>query len=131
MNRNKAIDKAIKLKALADRGIDGEKVNAKSQLERVMREHKLTETDIDTETEIHEVVDGWNVRTDKKKFDVNEIVLVHQRINMVVVETYISLSGWRYVLRFIKKDGTPDKRQSACNLTAKDIQKFNIKSFNK
>lgn len=125
MNRSKAIDKAIKLKALAERGVGGEAVNAKAQLERMMRDYNLTATDIDDETETHDAGVFGYVKTDKRKFDDGEVVLVHQRVKMIVCEAYPTLKGWRYVLRFINKNGTPNKRQSAWGLNAKDIQKMN------
>lgn len=46
---DKIIDLAKKLKALADRGVDGEKVNAQAQLERTMQKHGLTIEDIEGE----------------------------------------------------------------------------------
>lgn len=41
-NSNKPIELAKKLKALADRGIDGEKQNAISMLHTLMKKHKIT-----------------------------------------------------------------------------------------
>ena len=40
---------AKKLKALADKGIDGERVNAQKMLDTLMRKHNLTITDIEGE----------------------------------------------------------------------------------
>ena len=39
--RTKILDRAKKLKELADRGIDGEQVNAKDMLEKYMAKHNV------------------------------------------------------------------------------------------
>ena len=44
---DKIIELAQKIKALADRGIGGEKLNAQQQLERIMKKYKLTIEDIE------------------------------------------------------------------------------------
>lgn len=43
----KIIELAQKIKALAERGIDGEKLNAQQQLKRIMKKYKLTIEDIE------------------------------------------------------------------------------------
>ena len=125
MNRSEAIDKAKKLKALADRGIDGEQKNAKTKLNKIIQDHKLSDTDIDIETETHEVTTGWHIQTEKRKFLDNEIVLVYGGNKMIVEKAYVTLKGWRYIVRFINKNGTMNKRTGAWGLYAKDIQKLN------
>jgi hypothetical protein len=44
--RYKILDKAKKLKELADRGIDGEMTNAKDMLEKYMKKHNITMDEI-------------------------------------------------------------------------------------
>lgn len=44
--RHKIIDKAKKLKELADRGVGGEKENAKRMYEAYKKKHKLTDDDV-------------------------------------------------------------------------------------
>lgn len=127
MNKNKAIDKAKKLKALADRGIGGEKLNAKAQLDKLMKEHNLSDTDVDTETETYEVTAGWHIQTEKRKFADNEMVLVHGRERMIVEKAYVTLKGWRYVARFINKDGTMNKRTCAWGTLRKKHSKIKSK----
>lgn len=41
-DRTKILDKAKKLKELADRGVDGEQVNAKDMLEKYMAKHNIS-----------------------------------------------------------------------------------------
>jgi hypothetical protein len=48
--RNKILDKAKKLKELADRGIGGEKENAKVMLEKYMLKHNITMNEIQGHT---------------------------------------------------------------------------------
>lgn len=45
--KDRYIELAKKLKALADKGVDGEKINAKIKLDRLMIEHGITKEDID------------------------------------------------------------------------------------
>jgi hypothetical protein len=45
-SRTKILDKAKKLKELADRGIGGEKENAKIMLDKYMIKHNITESEI-------------------------------------------------------------------------------------
>lgn len=52
---------------------------------------------------------------------------MYGREKMIVEKAYVTLIGWRYVLRFINKNGTMNKRTSAWGLYAKDIQKLNEK----
>ena len=49
MSANKIIELAKKLKALADRGIGGEKINAEAMLNALMKKHKITAEDIEGE----------------------------------------------------------------------------------
>lgn len=46
---SKIIELAIKLKSLAEKGVDGEAINAKEKLGYLMRKHGLTEADIEGE----------------------------------------------------------------------------------
>ena len=48
--RNKILDKAKKLKELADRGIGGEKDNAKVMLEKWMLKHNITMNELEGHT---------------------------------------------------------------------------------
>lgn len=45
-SRTKILDKAKKLKELADRGVGGEKENAKLMLEKYMLKHNITESEL-------------------------------------------------------------------------------------
>lgn len=49
MKRDKYLEIAKKLKALADRGDEGEKYNAKLHLDRIMQEHNITIEEIEGE----------------------------------------------------------------------------------
>lgn len=50
MNRKEELlEKIKKIKALADRGVGGEKMNAQATLERLMQEHGITEADLELE----------------------------------------------------------------------------------
>ena len=46
MNRNKILELAKKIKALAERGKDGEKNAAKERLERLCKKHNISENEI-------------------------------------------------------------------------------------
>ncbi len=47
VSRNKILDKAKKLKALADRGVDGEMESAKAMLAKYMEKHNITIKEIE------------------------------------------------------------------------------------
>lgn len=49
-NESKALDLARKLKALAERGIGGEKINAQKQLEKILKKHNLSMSTLEEET---------------------------------------------------------------------------------
>ncbi len=46
--RRKILDKAKKLKELADRGVDGEMANAKDMLEKYMKKHDIKMSEIES-----------------------------------------------------------------------------------
>ncbi len=46
---DKIIQLAKKLKALADRGVDGEKINAEKMLQKIMKQHNLSMEDVEGE----------------------------------------------------------------------------------
>jgi hypothetical protein len=52
---NRTIELAKKLKALADRGVDGEKMNAEKMLQDLMAKHSLTIEDIEGEKVDYEI----------------------------------------------------------------------------
>lgn len=45
-NRKKIIEKAKKLKALADRGVGGEQINAKEMFDKYVKHHNITEEEL-------------------------------------------------------------------------------------
>lgn len=59
------IELAKKLKALADRGVDGEQINAQKMLQSFLEKHNLTEQDVLEEKVIKEVL-PYNTKWEKK-----------------------------------------------------------------
>lgn len=49
MNKDAIIEKILKVKALADRGTEGEKKNAERMLAELMKKYNISESDIDTQ----------------------------------------------------------------------------------
>lgn len=67
---SKVIELAKKLKALADRGIGGEKENAIMFLERLMQQHGITYSDIEGDA-----VKEHKIYYDKKHFDITRQII--------------------------------------------------------
>lgn len=62
MNKQQIIDRIMKVKALADRGTDGERIAAQRLLEELMKKYNITEADIDTEkTDVYVIEAGDGV----------------------------------------------------------------------
>ncbi len=122
MKRHEAIVKAKKLKALADRGVGGERVNAKAQLDKIIRKYSLTEFDVIETLETHYAGHGMYIHVEPRKCNVGDIVLAgYTQDKMIVVDVVLCMGGWKYTVRYLKKDGKVDKRQSARCYFSKDI----------
>lgn len=58
MTKQQIIDRIMKVKALADRGADGERIAAKRLLEELMAKYHITEADIDTSKKETYIIDA-------------------------------------------------------------------------
>lgn len=88
---SKIIELAKKLKALADRGVDGEKDNAEMKLRALMEKHNLTEADLESEqVKIHPFL----IESDKHKQNKDiRVLLAYQLAGLYEYNLYGEWTG--------------------------------------
>jgi hypothetical protein len=102
--RNKILDKAKKLKELADRGIGGEKDNAKVMLEKWMLKHNITMNELEGHT-INDTVYGNMTDEQLKNYPVLKYNLYFSEFTQKLKDNYFkNLNSLILILEKIKEN---------------------------
>lgn len=76
---SKYLELAKKLKELAERGVDGEKVNAEQLLHKIMKKHNITEEDLN---DLKEETFCFNVQGKYKEFESQLLVQIAGQLDL-------------------------------------------------